>query len=293
VCAATGCGDIILYGGSANATSFTNLMDTWAFDGSAWSQLSPMTTIPGGLSAASAAPWNTGLLMTGGFSTDTWFWTGEDWTLAMPTTSPSKRFYAGLASLDHNVVLFGGLAEEATNDTWVWNGEWKELSPEHAPSARYMSVMVSFQGKIVLFGGSDANGNPLSDTWQFDGTDWKQAFGSASPPAPPPRVQAAAAVLNGALVMFGGDGEVSTLDDTWLWDGSSWSKDTELGQPNARYGATAATFNNQIVLFGGTDDAGDVYGDTWVYGACGWAPLDLPANQSPSPRFDAAMSAYP
>jgi hypothetical protein len=103
------------------------------------------------------------------------------------------------------------------------------------------------------------------------------------------------ATLNGQMVMFGGadDTSVSALAETWLWDGKNWTQYTGLGAPPGRWGASAAAFDGSIVLFGGTDENNDVFGDTWTWSGCGWDPLDLEPDQGPPPRFDAAMSAYP
>ncbi|MSQ42193.1 MAG: hypothetical protein EXR65_04065 [Dehalococcoidia bacterium] len=77
----------------------------------------------------------------------------------------------------------------------------------------------------VLFGG--ATGNQMdprfTDTWEWDGTTWKQRTPSTAPPArnaPAMAYDAARAVM----VLFGGGGTGRQLGDTWEWDGTNWTQ---------------------------------------------------------------------
>lgn len=113
----------------------------------------------------------------------------------------------------------------------------------------------------------------LGDRWQFDGTRWTEITSSG----PGPRYGAAASVLNGQLVLFGGfrtlgpDARFAPqeLGDTWQFDGASWTQVSSSG-PAPRDGAVAAVLNGQLVLFGGEEANFETLGDTWRWdGASG------------------------
>lgn len=74
---------------------------------------------------------------------------------------------------------------------------------------------------LVLFGGTN-QGQPLQDTWRWDGTTWSAVATSA---APPPRTFSSLGYDAGAgsVVLFGGQGNGGPLGDTWLWRGGRWA----------------------------------------------------------------------
>jgi hypothetical protein len=178
-------GDVLLFGG--DGYSSYNFGDTWIFDGTNWTQLSPATSPPG-TSYPSSATMTTGT-------------------------------YAG------DTVLFGGNgASGLLNDTWVFDGTtWTQLSPATSPPARTVASMTTLTigpdaGDVVLFGGGGVSGY-LNDTWVFDGTTWTQLSPATSPPG---RFGASLASLTsgpdtGDVVLFGGYDNSGVLGDTWLF----------------------------------------------------------------------------
>jgi hypothetical protein len=101
----------------------TRLDGTWAWDGSAWTELHPARLPAGG--PAAAADLATGPLL---FEQDgTWTWTAGDWTLAQPAGVPRWMAYSALAAVpgaapgDVLAVLLTGAAGEP-GQTWRWNG---------------------------------------------------------------------------------------------------------------------------------------------------------------------------
>ncbi|MEW6430587.1 MAG: kelch repeat-containing protein, partial [Myxococcota bacterium] len=105
-----------------------------------------------------------------------------------------------------------------------------------APSVRQFHAMATLGTKVVLFGGKDTNStssNPLSDTWEWDGTNWIQRFPATNPPA---RAYHAMATLGAKVVLFGGRGTSNTLlSDTWEWDGTNWTQRSPATSPPARH----------------------------------------------------------
>jgi hypothetical protein len=75
---------------------------------------------------------------------------------------------------------------------------------------------------VILFGGYVGNAK-LSDTWEWDGTNWAQ---KAPPTSPSARSDHALAFdsARGKLVLFGGGLSNNAANDTWEWDGQGNGK---------------------------------------------------------------------
>ena len=105
--------------------------DTWAWDGSRWSELHPAHRPAGG--PASVADLAAGPLL---FEQDgTWTWRGGDWTRVRPPGQPQWRPYAALAAVPDAApggtlaVLLTGAAGDP-GQTWRWNGSgWARGRP--------------------------------------------------------------------------------------------------------------------------------------------------------------------
>ncbi|MGA7419541.1 MAG: kelch repeat-containing protein, partial [Acidimicrobiales bacterium] len=120
---------LVLFGGSTGPGP-TYLGDTWAWDGTSWSDLAPATSPPVRDSASMADDPSTGQLTLFGGSDggshlgDTWEWDGSTWAQLAPTTSPPARYSAPLTyhTGTDQLVLFGGDGATGTklDDTWLW-----------------------------------------------------------------------------------------------------------------------------------------------------------------------------
>jgi hypothetical protein len=235
---------VVLLGGETTAGTLLN--DTWAWNGAAWANQTPVD----------------------------------------PAESPPERKGHALATLSSGIILFGGQNGAALfNDTWAWDGfKWRQLSTT-GPQARYGAAMAfdEVRNRVVLFGGMKAGSLRSSETWEWNPTTmaWEQKTPNTTdaPPARDGHVMSYNAA-RGTVVMFGGEGECDrTLDipcaDTWEWDGSGWNdvapSDPE-GDSNpqlildaaAAYDAAAA----RMVLFGGIVggyDFGVPLADTWLF----------------------------
>jgi N-acetylneuraminic acid mutarotase len=186
-------GELVLFGGyGGNDGGFSDLSDTWTWDGSSWTEVSTAGPLPRYQPAM--ATLNGKVVLFGGLSSDeyafadTWTWDGSTWT-ALDVNGPLARYAAVFAELDGELVLFGGFDRNANvfSDTWTWNGTaWTQVHVP-GPSGRYAAAMTPFDGHLVLFGGvddtSDASGAILADTWTWDGATWT----SQLVPGPTPR----------------------------------------------------------------------------------------------------------
>ncbi len=131
----------IMFGGLAGGTSASFASSqTWQWDGSDWTLLSPSTVPPARFFTSMAYdPIRDRVVMFGGRSStnvllnDTWTWDGTDWTLESPGTSPSGResFSMCWDPLLGMVVLYGGdsIGSAYLDETWGWDGsDWTDLT---------------------------------------------------------------------------------------------------------------------------------------------------------------------
>jgi hypothetical protein len=197
------------------------------------------------------------------------------------TTPPLGRSEHALAydSGRGRVVLFGGSDNGIKlSDTWEWDGtNWTKRSPATSPPARTGHALAydSARGRVVLFGGSrnPPNGGILSDTWEWDGTNWTQKNPATSPPA---RQQHALAYdsARGRVVLFGGYGSGDgLLSDTWEWDGTDWTQKNPATSPPARYRHALAydSARGRLVLFGGVGERSTFLSDaSWEWDGTEW-----------------------
>lgn len=122
---------LIMFGGAPVTEGAEASSDTWAFDGTTWTELSPTTAPPGLLdSAMSYDPATSALLLFGGgmgspqdaiATNETWSFDGADWTELELPANPSNRTDAGLAwdPATSQMLLVGGTTySEAVADTW-------------------------------------------------------------------------------------------------------------------------------------------------------------------------------
>jgi hypothetical protein len=215
-------GTMVLFGGSGASS---DLNDTWTFNGTTWTHLSPATSPRARDGAAMAYDPATGnIVLFGGEAnsvnlSDTWSFNGTTWDRLSPAPSPPARWDASMAydAATQDLVLFGGSgASSDLSDTWTFKGTtWEQLSPATSPPARDSAFMDydPVTGNVVLFGGSTA-GSDLSDTWTFNATTWTQL----SPPASPLARDSGSMAydpVTGKMVLFGGEANSADLSDTW------------------------------------------------------------------------------
>lgn len=218
----------VLFGGqglAAGAGAGREFSDTWAFDGTYWTQLEDI---------------------------------GPADRLQHATAFDSTRarlvLFGGFRATDGSVL----------GDTWEWDGTAWTQTEETGPPPRAAAAMAydSATGVTVLFGGQvtgdgAADNRAAGDTWAWDGTTWTQIADTG----PSPRGGAAITSTSTSAILFGGGDSSGPKGDTWTW-ASGWTKLDDFG-PAARFlaAATFDTVRNQVVLFGGA--ANTAFGDTW------------------------------
>lgn len=282
----TATGTTVLFGGYNGSY----LAETWTWNGSAWTKLSPATSPPPMRGATMVYDdFTHDIVLFGGLSStgplsDTWTFDGTTWTKLL-ATGPAARSGATMVydSATHDVVLFGGKgASGALSDTWLWTGtSWTSpTSTTPPPPARFGASMAydAAANYVILYGG-EALGSALGDTWTFDGTNWTQAT-AASPPA---RYNAAMVydAASSDVVLFSGTDGTSSLAQTWIWNGTYWNSQVSSSPPSPRYEASM-TYNpvaDSAVLFGGYDGTTS-YSDTWNFDVVPGMPPTVKATSN-------------
>lgn len=294
---------VILFGGRGPGQLALN--DTWEWNGTAWSPLTPLNTPPRRHSAAMAFdPARNQLVLFGGVDSvtatrfdDTWVWNGTDWAQRSPVVRPAARNGHAIAyrSDRNRVVIFAG---DGTNgllsDTWEWDGTtWVETIAAPAPDARveHAACFDANRGEVLLFGGKDAANVPMADTWAWRMGSWRELSPGVSPPARSDHAMEFDAA-RGQAVLFGGWSPAGVLADTWIWNGAVWSQANPANVPPARMGHTMGfdPLRQVTVLFGGTGSSGAL-DDVWEWSGSNWAAR-TPAVR-PSARSNHGMAYDP
>lgn len=166
------------------------------------------------------------------------------------------------------------------------NPTWTAKSPIHSPSARYFQGLAydSARGVSIMFGGDNTGGSRLNDTWEYDGTDWRQIVTAQSPPG---RVNIHYAMAFHAglkrTVLFGGLTALAYANDTWEYDGANWKSIVPNQSPPGRdsHALVYDSRRNVVILFGGHDSSGAL-NDTWEYDGVTWqhkTPIHTPPGR--------------
>ncbi|OAE20955.1 hypothetical protein AXG93_3846s1140 [Marchantia polymorpha subsp. ruderalis] len=160
------------------------------------------------------------------------------WRLLDVSTAPPPRgAHAGCYAGDRKVVIFGGIASDATRlgDTWILDLAatplcWQEVVTPTSPQPRAGHTLTWVGGKrMVLFGGRGANFEVMNDVWMLDLEEeypsWVELQSSMLQPGhdhPGPRSgHSATLIFGGRVLIFGGeDSRRVRKGDVWVLDPS-------------------------------------------------------------------------
>jgi hypothetical protein len=295
--------EVVLFGGVNSSI----LGDTWNFSGGHWTNLTG-TVGPGPTARYAAALAYSAkdgeLVLFGGeilsgLVSDTWTFSGTNWTKISTYVHPSSRVapMAADGQASGTVILFGGAGagNVELNDTWTFHGlVWSHsLPPTPAPRALGMMTYDEADGYVLLFGGI-TNGSPsltVGDTWKFVHGNWAELHPSV---APPPRQDGAITYdqADGYVLLFGGTtwNGSAVFNDTWSYVGGSWTRVLTSNSPPGR-AYTTMTYDaadGYVLLFGGADTSGFL-NDTWAYsGGVWWDPVT--STTAPAERYAESMA---
>jgi hypothetical protein len=207
------------------------------------------------------------------------------------------------------LVLFGGAAmdgPERLDDLWEYDGAagtWTARPRGQAPwpPSLYGHQMVYDPGRrrMVIPGGATTFGH-VSETWELAADTGAWALRAATGTRPM-NVSAYALAFDAGrakVVMFGGwnNDAGSSSADLWEWDGASgtWTprrRPDGAPWPAPRSNAVLAydPARAGIVMFGGIDNQGRCFDDTWLLQDGRWTSLPRPAT-APTGRSNHAMA---
>ncbi len=171
-----------------------------------------------------------GSVERGKVNADTWEWDGLSWK-KFEGNGPAGRqaFVMVYDSKRKRTVLYGGMdgnGKPFDDGVWEFDGTtWQNFPNDGAgPGTRTSpgSAYDSKRGLVIIFSGRLGDG-AKSDTWSWDGRQWKQL--SEKGPAPRAMGYMAYDKERDRIVLFGGRlGWPNDAGDTWEWDGKEWKE---------------------------------------------------------------------
>lgn len=217
-----------------------------------------------------------------------WEWDGTAWEPTEPSDGlrpPPRGSPAVVFDIRRGVVLlFGGIAGVALDDTWTWNPTnrtWTQCNTVVQPTGRVDAEMAfdSARGVALLFGGRNENEFAYTDTWELDGCIWSMVSISGVSPGGRSGASIAYDSARHRTVLFGGHNGAGPLGDTWEYDGYRrvWELVASSG-PSARAWCQMAFdgSNARMILFGGAtspDGSSGKSRETWGWNGESWTRI--------------------
>jgi cysteine-rich repeat protein len=315
---------VLLFGGTTREQAADVLAhDTWTWDGTTWTEVTPSASPPGlAEPAMSTDPRRGRVVLIGGLTIpgvftlpgwqQVWEWDGASWT-EIPTicdvaTCPTLRLGARTAydpELDATVLVAGythGLLcpgppigciypIQPLGDVWVWNGAWTPLGALPAPIWGHQLAYQQQTG-LIVFGGEPAT-TPVNTLYTWGGTSWRLD-------GPPPSTAAPSAIWYPAVAhdpsraqtLYVGGMTPSTViasSEAWILEGDTWGVANPLAPGRFNASAVYDRERDYAVVFGGwaTVMQATALADAWARHPDGtWTALAF----GPSARAGAAMA---
>jgi hypothetical protein len=275
----------ILFGGTIESSKgiYTQVNDTWEWDGSDWAQLNPSQSPPARNSGTMVYdPKRDITILFGGWDSfkkslgDTWAWDGKNWEKVgvsddlyyyPPHRSCQNMFYD---TIREEIIMYGGCNENQVffNDAWGWNGkQWEYIDILESPLASGAPIIYDPKTQSAI---GFLAGQP-SGTWIWDRNSWSKPLLPIEPP-----LRANAKMANdpetGNSLMFGGQNTVNNavtmFNDTWIINGTTWREITSGLRPPGRWGHVVFFDTNlkKFMIFGGFD-GNTALNDLWEFNA--------------------------
>ncbi|MEZ6036527.1 MAG: kelch repeat-containing protein [Planctomycetota bacterium] len=218
----------VLFGGIFGAGNGTARGDTWTWNGTNWSQLSPATApSPRGYHGMAFDQSRGVTVLFGGssdistdFNGETWEFDGTTWTQVTTANTPSPRYGHAMFydSMTQRVVLFGGRTGASTsdqsNETWLYDGNnWtlQNLSVSPPPLQEMAVTYDTGHHRGLIFGGINGTSNQ-NRAWAYLGFNWYNLYSATLPAA---RRQASITYHSDRLHLIGGL-TTTEVSDPWI-----------------------------------------------------------------------------
>lgn len=224
----------------------------------------PRANLPAGLAKFGAAAVGTRIVTAGGYDTlrtvllhDT---ASDTWTSGPPLASGTDN--VAVAELGGRVHVVGGEARTAHQIYDPVAGSWS--AGPVSPTIRFASAIAVLGGRLHLIGGWNYNNTSTGSLASHDVFDPVAGTWTALAPLATARNAAAAAVLDGRIVVIGGRapgiraGDQTSLASCEVYDpvADRWTAGPTL--PQARAGLAAVTLGGRLYALGGESTPGGV-----------------------------------
>lgn len=224
------------------------------------------------------------------------------WRQIKVETAPSPRYDHVLVIADDKVVLFGGRAEQALSDTWIFEPAktaWREIKTDVAPAARFSmgAAYDEARKRVLIFAGQQSG--VFNDVWAFDleKEAWSQIETKGTPPVARYGTSAVVDPVNDTLIISHGFA-AGRFDDTFMLDlkTNTWQDVSPETRPLKRCLHEAIFVGGKMLLYGGcSSGVGPCpQGDLWSFDPATkqWTELKAaggipPARSNPSLAVDA------
>lgn len=245
----------ILFGGNLGLNTPPYANDTWAWDGTTWTERISITMPPSRTNHLMAYDAHRhrivlfgGQTSSGNFLTDTWEWDGSAWRITTPIAHPPARYYHSMVYNDmlQKIMLF-----DSAMNTWLWDGvNWSifEWGPGMKPSGSQAASYDSLRQRLIMVSIRDSSSTNL-ETWEWDGSVWTHLTATIQVGSIAPRLvydknrhKTILIVTNGGM-------------NTWEWDGLRWEhhphdKNT-IGNGHRPGASLAYEHGGTTIMFGG------------------------------------------
>jgi formylglycine-generating enzyme required for sulfatase activity len=222
---------------------------------------------------------------------------GQSWTQSTAAAEWSGRAGLQMVSYDGKLWILGGnwwngSSWISMNDVWYSadGSTWTQATGGSPWQARRYHSCIVYDNKMWLMGGRVNVFAMVNDVWySTDGANWTQATASAGWS---PRCSFGASVFDGKMWVFGGEyesgGDHAYLNDIWSsTDGINWTQSTDAASWPARGGHAAVVRDDEIWLFGGTNNVSE-FNDVWKsVDGTGWEKVSDAADWSGRTHFSA------
>jgi hypothetical protein len=174
----------LTYDSLRQRTMLVSSTQTWEWDGAAWTSITPATFQASGTLVYDGA----GHRLVAADGPQAWAWNGVDWIpMAGPGIDGGAQWLAAFDSVRGRMLLYDPGAE-AGQSTWEWTGAaWVDVTPAGTTPPPRRSAAMAFdseRGRSILFGGAlSPSGGVLQDTWEWDGSAWRDATPPGTKPA--------------------------------------------------------------------------------------------------------------
>jgi hypothetical protein len=197
---------VIMFGGNVaytcpGSTVSGEVGDTWAWNGSIWTQLHPDTAPSAREQMCAAYDEQTSQFIAFGGSgisndgvsdfNETWSWTGATWAQLQPASTPPTGSCSMTYDAARGVIMMSVASQitDGTTQVWTWNGTtWSRIadSPADVLSVSYdydthTDIGYIGQGACTSMGPMEAQCTQIDQTWVWDGSAWSHAPSANNP----------------------------------------------------------------------------------------------------------------